>query len=952
METNFVGVMHPLFTEIKFTFHPQRCFLLHKLSKKEAVKIVRLMAEREKIPFEPEFVDRLTEKSGSNAKEEVSPVVLQITVHTIRFSRQSEGERAFTTRAIEQRGGIEGIYECVLEGELQKLDQESRHIAEQILKALIDWNKGTRAGALTREELKPNMDVGQIAQKMQDHRRPIKMRDLSVQKLDDALTWLCTCRFIRKSHRRGVDTYELDQDWLMRVVINREAEYIGERHKAERLLTQGYEPWRENNREDHYLLSPSALERIEPYQQQLDLDADKSDFIAKSRKSVWRKKRDMLAIGGAIVFGLVVTVVMLYPQFFRPLKYAQSELLELSKQTRKPETRSEIAKALFFAKNFEGAREVIGRVADDWDKDVARSEIVKAASPYNYALLRDEAKDLAASIRDDSERTIALRLLEESKFDRDDAFEHPSNRDQPTSTLDLITKPGSDAALESDPIEKLDVMAALVQAAAHRAQNANGVLPEKKVQAVLKEMEQQLEVINNVPMDFRTFRGRRSAAEIAAYLNDGKRAFKILYEAKESTPQISAVHERTLAMRSIAIVAAHFALLMVHDCHKSTCALSQVDDLLKLANEAKDAITEDGEKYAPLSSIVEAQVARAGFSKSLDDLEKARITAKEIHSKAHLSSALRLIVTEMVKRGHEREAVAIAKQNETDVKADLLANILLAYADKTYPKKSKNYHFQHLPKTAPVDMIAIPAGPFTMGSMKGERTERPEHTVYVDSFSLDKSETTVELYNKFLKETDRVPPGYWKENWKNEIPLHDREKPVVGVTWGEASAYCRWKQKRLPTEAEWEKAARGTKKQKYPWGNLGADGNGRANFNQPDPGDDPYAVLKKVGSFENMGGDSPYAIHDMAGNAWEWVEDWYDASMYVDIHSGGYPASSIGDMKILRGGAWDNTDKDDRLRSTFRLARYPKDSYGTYGFRCAQSIDAPLDDGPQLPSQR
>ncbi|MBX3307767.1 MAG: TIR domain-containing protein, partial [Nitrospira sp.] len=127
VETSFVGVMQPLFTDIEFTFHPQQSFLLSKLNKEEALKIVRLMAEPEDIPFESDFVDCLIEKSVSNAKEEVSPVVLQITAHMIRLSRKSDKELAFTKQAIKKMGGIEGIYERVLEEQLQKLDLEGRH---------------------------------------------------------------------------------------------------------------------------------------------------------------------------------------------------------------------------------------------------------------------------------------------------------------------------------------------------------------------------------------------------------------------------------------------------------------------------------------------------------------------------------------------------------------------------------------------------------------------------------------------------------------------------------------------------------------------------------------------------------------------------------------------------------------------------------------------------------
>ncbi|MDR4469904.1 MAG: SUMF1/EgtB/PvdO family nonheme iron enzyme [Nitrospira sp.] len=952
VETGFVGEMQPFFTHIQFKYHPQQSFLLSKLSKEEALKIVRLMADREKIPFESDFVDCLIEKSVSNAKEEVSPVVLQITAHTIRLSRRSDKELAFTKQAIEKMGGIEGIYERVLEEQLQKLESERRHIAEEILKTLIDWEKRARSSALTREEIKDKILARQTTRKTQDHPRSIEMRDLSVQKLAPTLAQLCTWRFIRMSHRRGVDTYELDQDWLMEVVINRDAEYIGEIRKAERLLMQGYELWRENNQEDHHLLSHHILHRIEPYLRQLHLDADKIDFIARSRKSVWRKKRNRVVMGAMSVILVAAIVFMTNKRVFLPLEYAQSELLELSAQNQnmKPETRSKIAKALFFVKNFEGAQSIINKIDDDWDKDVARSEIATAAVSAAHSF-KEKAAVLVNDIQNKNERRITECMLHEIMNEKDDACGYSSHvRHSITTPVDLITSAEEYAAQkEIDPIEKLDVMAALAQAAVHRAESSNSSLPEKKVQAVLKEMELQLEIINNIPMDFRIFQGRRSAAEIAAYLGEGERAFEILTKAKEFAEKNSDAHERTLSMRSLAIAAAHFAFLMVPDCQRPTCdSKQQIDKLLKLAEEAKDDITEDGEKYAPLSSIVEAQVARAGISEFHEHLEKARNTAKEIHSKVHLSSALRLIVTEMVKRGHEREAVEIAEQNETDVKADLLATILLASTGKAFSLQGKNYRPPRFPQEANDDMVNIPAGHFTMGTSKGAREEMPAHTVYVDGFWLDSSETTVELYDKFLNETRRKQkPGYWKD----EIPLSDREKPVIGVTWGEANAYCRWRQKRLPTEAEWEKAARGTDKRKYPWGNSHEDRNKPANYGQSDT-KDPYSVLTKVGSFKDQKGDSPYGIHDMAGNAWEWVEDWYDGSVYVDIHSGGYPASSRGDVKILRGGSWDNTDRDDKLRSTFRLLRDPKDGYRTYGFRCARSIDTLFNDGSQVPLQR
>ena len=175
---------------------------------------------------------------------------------------------------------------------------------------------------------------------------------------------------------------------------------------------------------------------------------------------------------------------------------------------------------------------------------------------------------------------------------------------------------------------------------------------------------------------------------------------------------------------------------------------------------------------------------------------------------------------------------------------------------------------------AETPMVEIPAGEFAMGLDGGQalEDERPMHRVWVGRFSMDLHEVTTAQYAEFLAATNRLAPWQW-----NTVDLSQpRDRPVIGVDWSDADAYCRSKGKRLPTEAEWEKSARGTDGRLYPWGNqapskdlanfaLGA----RFSYSQ---------VLMPVQSYEQ--GKSPYGLYQMAGNVWEWVKDWYAANYY------------------------------------------------------------------------
>ncbi|MBI5789811.1 MAG: SUMF1/EgtB/PvdO family nonheme iron enzyme [Candidatus Schekmanbacteria bacterium] len=221
------------------------------------------------------------------------------------------------------------------------------------------------------------------------------------------------------------------------------------------------------------------------------------------------------------------------------------------------------------------------------------------------------------------------------------------------------------------------------------------------------------------------------------------------------------------------------------------------------------------------------------------------------------------------------------------------------------------------------DMIFIPKGEFGMGSANGLLPhESPKHAVSLEGFYIDKHEVSNAQYAGFMKATRRNPPAFWHDN-----DLNKPDQPVVGVSWNDAMAYAKWTGKRLPTEAEWEKAARGFDGRIYPWGHDKsrelANGAGKA---------DGYLFTAPVSSL--AAGASPYGVLNLAGNVWEWCADWYGKNYYADSPSENPPGPASGKLKVLRGGAWDSGD--DSLRTTNRYAE-PPDFWGNnVGFRCAK----------------
>ena len=257
----------------------------------------------------------------------------------------------------------------------------------------------------------------------------------------------------------------------------------------------------------------------------------------------------------------------------------------------------------------------------------------------------------------------------------------------------------------------------------------------------------------------------------------------------------------------------------------------------------------------------------------------------------------------------------------------------------------------------PEGMVLIPAGTFQMGSITGDVDEAPVHRVELDAFYMGQHEVTNAEYQAFVTATGHPVPrgiGYTAvyerlkqdyEPWSDPRFNHP-DQPVTTVTWFDAAAYCEWAGKRLPTEAEWEKAARGgLEVTRYPWGNAEPN-NTTANFadSQTDfewrsvDVNDGYLFTAPVGSFPPNG----YGLFDMAGNVWEWCADWYSSTYYSDTQGEESPhrnpkGPDIGERRVLRGGTWYRDAHT--IRNAERISDYPNNSLNVVGFRCA--MDAP-----------
>lgn len=230
-------------------------------------------------------------------------------------------------------------------------------------------------------------------------------------------------------------------------------------------------------------------------------------------------------------------------------------------------------------------------------------------------------------------------------------------------------------------------------------------------------------------------------------------------------------------------------------------------------------------------------------------------------------------------------------------------------------------------------MVLVPAGEFAMGSDKGDEDESPIHRVNLNAFYIDKFEVTNGRFAKFVDAIQSEPPWGFEDK---DTPVTHADRPVRWVNWMDAMGYCLWAGKRLPTEAEWEKAARGTDGRIYPWGNDDPTPV-YAVYGLKEGGDEAISVIG-----DRDKGQSPYGAHDMAGNLYEWVMDWYAEDYYMNLATGPAvnPRGPIeGTAKVQRGGSYINSPY--RLRSSFRTKGDPSEQDPNVGFRCAQDIPKP-----------
>jgi iron(II)-dependent oxidoreductase len=240
----------------------------------------------------------------------------------------------------------------------------------------------------------------------------------------------------------------------------------------------------------------------------------------------------------------------------------------------------------------------------------------------------------------------------------------------------------------------------------------------------------------------------------------------------------------------------------------------------------------------------------------------------------------------------------------------------------------------------PSPMVTIPAGPFLLGSKRVDDdpygnwtqfddTELPQHRVWLDPYEMDRDEVSLGEYLAFLQQGKLHPSDELQKLIWHVITIHSLSDqtlsrwPALYVAWAEAKDLCMSKSKRLPTEAEWEKAARGSEGGLFPWGKT-----------------DPNPALAMFGQDSHEAGKSPYGLHHMAGNVAEWVQDWFGFDYYAYMPERNPPGPTSGRYKSVRGGSWKSNQI--MLRTATRGGSAPDQRSATIGFRCAKSSTAPI----------
>ena len=280
--------------------------------------------------------------------------------------------------------------------------------------------------------------------------------------------------------------------------------------------------------------------------------------------------------------------------------------------------------------------------------------------------------------------------------------------------------------------------------------------------------------------------------------------------------------------------------------------------------------------------------------------------------------------------------------NQKDKARQWLDRYLTQSPKGRFAEKARSF-LSKVALSVPENMILIPRGFFIMGANGHGDDEAPEHKVYLDAFHIDKYEVTAAEFAEFLNEV-KTYKEFYRDHKFGMLVLEKGFKPQRGldsypinsVSWFGAAAFCKWKNKRLPTEAEWEKAARGTEGNFFPWGNDPITPQ-KARYRQDWTEEIAHRVMVPVNSMPE--GKSPFGLFHMLGNVKEWVDDWYDREYYREGGHNLNPKGQIGgEFKVLKGGSW--RDLRSFVYSSFRNNSTPNTALDDYGFRCAQ-------DGPE-----
>ena len=354
-----------------------------------------------------------------------------------------------------------------------------------------------------------------------------------------------------------------------------------------------------------------------------------------------------------------------------------------------------------------------------------------------------------------------------------------------------------------------------------------------------------------------------------------------------------------------------------------------LDDLLaKMLAKSPDDRPWDGAEAAGLLRDVLLNTGSAARRAE----EAARLEAEEARLRKELAEQVRKQAEE-TRLQKEKELAEQARKQAEEARLRREKELAEQARKQAEEERERRELTIKLATGVTMEFVRVPAGAFLMGSdsnndKQAETDEQPQHKVTLAEYLIGKYPVTNRQYQAFTQATGRKPPKHW-ENGK--VPAGKEDHPAAYVNWQDASDFCEWagkksgRQVRLPSEAEWEKAARAVAGRIYPWGEQAPDAQ-RCNFNHNVKDTTP------VGKY-NPQGNSPYNCVDMAGNVWEWVVDWYAEDFYKNSPDNNPDGPSSGRYRVLKGGSWINSN--GYLRSAFRYDLDP--SYTSYviGFRCA-----------------